>query len=374
MGWAEDATGGVVWDDAEPVVSYPALEGTVNSDVCVIGLGGSGLAAIAECRRRGLSVLGIDATRVGGGAAGRNGGFLLAGMAEFHHDAIARFGRARAVAAYQLTLEELDRMAAGGVGSFRRADSPAERADCEAHLNALLADGFPAAWHEGPDGEGVFVPTDAAFQPLARCRLEAKRVVSAGAHLFEATLATAIASGRVSTGGGTIHCATVIVAVDGGLEVLVPSLVGRVRTARLQMLATEPDPRVVIPRPVYSRWGYDYWHQRGDARIVLGGCRDLFVDDEWDVPAEPTRAVQDALERLLRDVIGSGARVSHRWAGQSAFTPDLLPVVEAVDDGVIAIGGYSGTGNIVGRLCGRAAVELAIDGRSETAAILAGPA
>jgi hypothetical protein len=37
---------------------------------------------------------------VAGGAAGRNGGFLLAGLAAFHHDAVAAHGRARARALY----------------------------------------------------------------------------------------------------------------------------------------------------------------------------------------------------------------------------------------------------------------------------------
>jgi glycine/D-amino acid oxidase-like deaminating enzyme len=49
----------------------------------VIGLGGSGLAAVLEARSLGLSVIGIDAGMVAGGAAGRNGGFLLEGTASF---------------------------------------------------------------------------------------------------------------------------------------------------------------------------------------------------------------------------------------------------------------------------------------------------
>src|SRR4051812_38447522 len=79
--------------------SFPHLATTIDADVCVVGLGGSGLACIAELLSLGLTadrVVGIDARAVGAGAAGRNGGFLLAGTADFYHDAVKQFGRDRA--------------------------------------------------------------------------------------------------------------------------------------------------------------------------------------------------------------------------------------------------------------------------------------
>ena len=80
------------WDD-DPVVAgwpgLPQLDTDVSTDVCVVGLGGSGLAAISELVDRGHDVVGIDAGRIAAGAAGRNGGFLLGGPATFLHDALA---------------------------------------------------------------------------------------------------------------------------------------------------------------------------------------------------------------------------------------------------------------------------------------------
>lgn len=69
-----------------------------------------------------------------------------------------------------------------------------------------------------------------------------------------------------------MHCQKVLVAVDGRLECLLPELKGRVRTARLQMLATAPV-AMRYTRPVYRRWGYDYWQQLPDGRIALGDAR-----------------------------------------------------------------------------------------------------
>jgi gamma-glutamylputrescine oxidase len=150
----------------------------------------------------------------------------------------------------------------------------------------------------------------------------------------------------------------------------VPELAGRVRTARAQMLATTPASRR-LGRPVYARWGYDYWQQLPDGRVALGGARDRGGDAEWIDEAVPTAAVQSELDRLLEG-LGIDGGVTHRWAGTIAFAEERLPVVEEVRPGVVACGAYSGTGNLLGPLAGRAAVEIAVDGASDLADVLSG--
>jgi glycine/D-amino acid oxidase-like deaminating enzyme len=97
-----------IWDNQKDWVSPPPLKGNVKCDVCVVGLGGSGLVAINELAKLGFSVVGIDALDVGAGAAGRNGGLILAGTADFYHDSVAKIGRSQALELYQQTLLELD--------------------------------------------------------------------------------------------------------------------------------------------------------------------------------------------------------------------------------------------------------------------------
>jgi glycine/D-amino acid oxidase-like deaminating enzyme len=365
-----------VWDDAQ-WTPLPRLEGDVTADVCVVGLGGSGLSAVGELLGAGASVVGIDAGMVGGGAAGRNGGFLLAGIAAFHHDAARELGRERAARIYRLTMDELERIAAETpdavrrTGSLRVAASADEAADCDAQLAAMRADGLPVEPYAGPEGRGLLFPLDASFQPLRRCRTLATRAVAAGAHLFEHSPAVSISGHAVATPTGTIHCGAVIVAVDGRLERLLPELEGRVRTARLQMLATAPAPEVTIPRPVYSRYGYEYWQQLPDGRVTLGGFRDHALDAEWTHAAEPTELVQSHLEGFLRETIGVRAPVTHRWAASVGYSSTLLPVLDEVRPRVWAAGGYRGTGNVVGALHGRAAAQLALTGASAIAGALA---
>jgi len=354
-----------VWDDGG-WAGLPALEGDARADVCVVGLGGSGLAAVDEALTAGASVIGLDGGQVAGGAAGANGGFLLAGAADAYHRTVARLGRPAARDLYGRTLAELDRMAAAApdlvrlVGSLRVASSAEEEGDCEEQLTALRADGFRAEPYRGAEGVGLLFPDDGATNPLARARRLATDAVARGARLFEQSPASALSADGVTTRAGLVRAGAVVVAVDGRLETLLPELAPRVRTARLQMLATAPTDEVAIPRPVYARWGYDYWQQLPDGRIALGGCRDRFVDDEWTLDSQPTAPVQQALEQILRDQLGVTAPVTHRWAASAGFARDLSPVVEEVRPRVFAAGGYSGTGNVLGAVCGRDAMRRAL--------------
>ncbi len=356
-----------VWDDGAWSV-FPALQGDITTGTCVIGLGGTGLTVIEELLARGEAVVGLDAADVAAGAAGRNGGFLLAGAYDFYHDAVRKHGRDRALAIYQATLVEMHRIAKAApgtvrfVGSRRIAADDWEVDDCRAQMHAMQADGLACEWYDGVDGVGLTFASDASFNPLARCRLLAQTAVREGAQLFSRSPVTAVQGTRVDTAQGTVHCDRVIVAVDGRLEVLLPELAGRVRTARLQMLATAPTTEIIVPCPMYYREGYEYWQQLPDGSIAIGGFRDHGGPSEWTLEATPTDAVQELLESFVREHLGVQAPITHRWAASAGYTESGLPVLEQVREGVWALGGYSGTGNVIGALSGRAVVAAALDG------------
>jgi glycine/D-amino acid oxidase-like deaminating enzyme len=323
-------------------------------------------AALTALEPLGIDVIGIDAADVGAGAAGRNGGLLLAGLADFHHDAVRSLGHEIAVSLYRRTLDELGAVyrefpgCSRQTGSLRIAASPAELADCRAQLAQMQRDGLPAEWYAGQEGEGLLVPTDGVMQPLVRVRAIARAALGAGARLHSQTGATFIAGTRVVTDRGTITCRRVIVAVDGRLELVLPELAPRVRTARLQMLATAPATDVSIPRPVYWRDGYEYWQQLPDGSIAIGGFRDTELEAEWTADATPTAGIQSRLEQFLREHVRTEAPITHRWAASVSYSESGAPICEEVRSGVFAIGAYSGTGNIVGALCARDAVRWAV--------------
>jgi gamma-glutamylputrescine oxidase len=364
-----------VWDDHE-WKPLPRLEGTVRADVCVIGLGGSGLAALEELAALGVSAVGLDAGAVGAGAAGRNGGFLLAGLAKFFHESVAQFGEATAVAIHRLTADEIQRQAREMpdlirlTGSLRLAADAKELADCQRHLAALRAGGLAAEPYTGPEGEGILLATDGVMQPLRRVRTMALGLRARGVPLYEGSPVRGLAPGSVVTEAGTVLCGTVIAAVDGRLEKIFPELGPRVRTARLQMLATAPAPEVNFPRPIYWRYGFEYWQQLPDRTVALGGFRDHALKAEWTHEVEPTGFIQGRLENFLREHLKVQALVTHRWAASVAYTADGLPVLEQVRERIWAVGAYSGTGNIVGALSARAAARLACGQPSDWAELL----
>lgn len=349
---------------------YPRLSGTRSADVCVVGLGGSGLTAVHALLDRGASVVAVDARQVASGAAGRNGGLLLAGLAPFYHDAAEALGRDRAKAFYLATMDEQDRIAAATpdhvrrTGSLRIAEDAAELEDCRAQREAMGQDGLPVEPHSGPFGEGLRFPTDLCFQPYARARALASRAVSRGAALFEDSGAVDISADGVRTERGEVRAGRVIVAVDGGLDKALPELSPRVRTARLQMIGTEPASDVTLDTPMYLRYGYEYVQQLKDGSLALGGFRDRFEAAEWTHEGAPTDEVQGLLESFLRTRMGTSARITHRWAASVGYTEGPLPIFEELRGGVIAAGGYSGTGNLVGALAGRAAAAWALGGSS----------
>ncbi len=354
-----------VWAD-RPWDGLPTLEGQVSVDVCVVGLGGSGLAAVDEALRLGKSVVGLDAGPVAGEAAGRNGGFLLAGMAESYHDALSRWDE-RARTMYQMTLNELDVLMAQPdsrrTGSLRIAASDEELAHIGSEIDALRMDGFPVEEYSGPEGDGALFPSDGVCNPMARCRAFAGGLLDEGALMFEQSRVTGVSPNRVETAGGRLNADHVVVAVDGRLESMFPQLEGRVKTARLEMVATEPF-APTFTRPVYTAWGFLYWQQLPDGRLALGGLRDRFLEQSWSVEPGPTEDVQAALDEYLVEM-GVEARVEHRWAGHAAYTPDRAPIFEELMPGVWVVGGYSGHGNVMGSIYGRAAVRSAVSGTSE---------
>lgn len=340
--------------------------------MCVVGLGGSGLACVDHLLKEGVTVIGIEAGTVGGAAAGRNGGILRAGTSLFFHDAAVKYGIDRAARMYSATIVERERLVfrfpeiSRRVGYLRLANDAEEERDCREQIAFLQQGPFPCGWYDGPSGRGLLIRDDAVIDPLARCRLEAADVVARGAGLFEQSRAVQVSKGVVETADGVARCRLVIVAVDGGLSIVLPELNDRVWPMRLQMLASGPHPAGLLPHAIGSRWGWDYAQQLSHGTIAFGGCRDVGGDAERTTDTNVSSSVQAALERRFRELTGLEPAVTHRWAATAGYTGNGLPVLGEVRPGVWATGGYCGTGNLFGAACGRAVARLALGRSSDT--------
>ena len=379
---------------------YAALEQRVTADVAIIGAGITGAACALWLARAGSRVIVLEQETVAHGASGRNGGFLIAGTAETYERAIALYGRERArrlftfSAANNQTVRELaaESEARGWAtgyrrtGSMRLADSPAELAEVQASLALLAEDGWPAETVDedhllpclrGHYLGGAYYPNDGELQPARFVLGLARLAAQAGATFYERTPALSVREAddavSIETSAGAVQAQTLIFATNAWLGELLSrlpepqtSLGSRsVTPTRGQMLATAPIAGRFFDCPIYAHYGYQYWRQLQDGRLVVGGWRDYAPDRDQSAPTQaPTDTVQQHLDRFLFETLTlpRATPITHRWAGLMAFTPDSLPVVGWAPGSqrVLLCGGYTGHGNAMAARCARVAADLAL--------------
>ena len=361
---------------------YPPLTGDERADAVVVGGGVTGLASARVFAEAGLRVRLLDARRVGSGASGRNGGFALRGFARPYSDL-------RMPELMRLTEETLERMSQLAGDAFRRAGSlyvfagEEELEAGRAEHDALATDGFAVKWLERDELPpvlsphylgGLFHATDGLLEPGRWVRQLAALATDAGVAIAEETSALALDGTTVTTSRGTVVGEHVVVATDGYTRGLLPELDGVLIPARNQVLATAPLRERYFEPAVYARYGYDYWQQTAGGRIVIGGRRDADLEAEFTDREGTTEVIQRELEALLAQLLGGLPKVTHRWSGLLAFTPDRLPLVGPLParPRVWAALGYSGHGNVLALACGEE-VARAILGRPDPRLALFNP-
>jgi gamma-glutamylputrescine oxidase len=364
----------------EPYEPRPPLTGEVEVEACVIGAGVGGLSCARRLARHGVETLVLERDTVAGGASGRNGGFLIAGLAPFHNDAIELYGREWAARAYARTLEAQEEMyalaaelgvgdAVRRVGSLRVSTSAEEADHVRRHVAALRDDGFPAELLERdalPPAlrasalNACLTDHDGSLQPARWIRALAADAERAGVRIHEGSEVRPPIDGGLIMEGGTVRARHVIVAADGALPRLVPAYEGRVRARRLHMVATAPLPERIVDRLVYARWGYEYFQQRPDGRVLAGGFGDIDGDASYTDSGEGDARIWDRIERWLREEIGVHAPITHRWTGTVGYSEERRPFVGPVPGrpGLWVAGGYSGTGNVPGFLAGQELADM----------------
>src|SRR5438046_10706245 len=93
---------------AHPVPERPALAGSADCDVCVLGGGIAGCSAALHLAERGYRVVLLEARAVGYGASGRSGGQTIFGLAVGQPKLARAVGRENAHRVFDLSIEALD--------------------------------------------------------------------------------------------------------------------------------------------------------------------------------------------------------------------------------------------------------------------------
>jgi glycine/D-amino acid oxidase-like deaminating enzyme len=232
-------------------------------------------------------------------------------------------------------------------------------------VEALREDGFPAELIERDDlpaalrrpfHNACLTPNDGAMHPARWIKALARAAEEAGARIYEGTPV------EIPLAALPVHARHVVVAADGALPALIPALADRVRARRLHMVATEPLPGRLVDCPVYARWGFEYFQQTPDGRLLAGGFSDVDGDASYTDRYEGDPAVWERIESYLAETLGVTAPITHRWVGIVGYTDDLLPFVGEVpgSPGLYAAGGYSGHGNVLGYMAGKELAYLVL--------------
>lgn len=347
--WMEEA--------ANELPRWEPIEGARREGTVIVGAGLAGLALAQSLRARGIDPLVVDGVGPGHGASGRNAGFVLRTHVSAYPAFRAAIGPELSLALLSLAAENHARVAAlapstahrrGGSLMLATAGDLDEARTLDEAAALLSADGVRAEKVAPPPGLlgydfAIALPDDGEVHPG---RLVASLARDVRGAVFEAR-SLDLATGRIAGASATIDAERIIVATNARLGELLPSLSRIVTPQRAQMLATAPVSKV-LDRPCYAGGGYDYFRQRDDGRVLLGGRRHLFFEAEETASTEISRDVQAALDAYLAAHLPftRGAAIEARWAGTMGFSADGLPLagrVPAAPDAWL-LGGFTGHG------------------------------
>lgn len=350
---------------------FGPLTETVRSDVCIIGGGFTGLSAALHLAEAGRSVTLLEAEQIGYGASGRNGGQLHSGQRRDQIWLERHLGADDAAKLWDLAeaAKDLVRQLISGhaidcgwtdglIEAAHTEAAFAEETDYVEHLHARygaaglsVLDRAQIAAATGSDRfvGGIRDASAGHLNPYAFARGIASAAAAAGARIYEGAHALRIeARGgrrRVATRSGAVDAETVVLAGNGYLAGLAPSVEARVLPINNYVVATEPLGQDAIERLIPgrecvadTRFVVRYWRPTTDHRLVFGGGETY----TRRLDPDPERLVRPYLIEIYPGL--ADVPIASAWGGTLAVTRHRLPLIRRVAPGLYAGCGYSGQG------------------------------
>jgi gamma-glutamylputrescine oxidase len=375
-------------DTAGPRPQYPALDGDRTCDVVIVGGGFTGLSAATHLAKSGTDVVLIEAHRFGDGASGRNGGQFGTGQRAWAEEMEAEFGFSRAKALFDLAEEAkahlLEFTASNGIDidfmpgqmsvahKQRYVDAYKAHAEIMAgrfgypHISFMDAKETAARLGSTHYFGGVRDTGTGHIHPMKLVIGTARAAAGAGAHLFENTVSTGIASVggkvRVTTPTGTVTAQKCLVAVNaygGGLEPVSAAHIMPIGSFIGATVPLDAFPDVLPGNEAVddSRFVVRYFRKSKDGRLLFGGREIYGVNDPKDIHIHIRRQIAE-LYPALKDI-----EITHGWGGYVGITMPRKPFVREVMPNVISAGGYSGHGVMLSNFFGKLYAETVAGNR-----------
>ncbi|MEM7670466.1 MAG: FAD-binding oxidoreductase, partial [Pseudomonadota bacterium] len=201
------------------------------------------------------------------------------------------------------------------------------------------------------------------INPMGYCRGLARAALAAGAEISTGVVVTGLhrepTRWRVETDQGTLNAANVILGTNAYTDDLWPGLKDVFSIVHYLQFATTPmgpDAAHILPgRQGLWDTGQIMFNYRRDAsdRLVIGtmgraiGTKEAGLTRRW------------AAKQIARVFPGLGpVDFEEAWHGQIAMTPDHLPRIHHLADGLWTPIGYNGRGITTGTLFGQAMADL----------------
>jgi gamma-glutamylputrescine oxidase len=379
-----------------PAPTRASLSSNIKTDVCIIGVGFTGLSAALHLANIGARAILIDAETIGFGASGRNGGQIHTGFRQTQRALERWLGEVHARDLWNLSEEAKllirELVTRYGIGCALKSElviaaddhgairpladdteylrshynySSARMMDAADTARELGTDVYPAARLDSGGGH---------LQPLAFARSLASAAEAAGARLCENTRAKRIEASehgvRVLCDGGTIDADHVILACDAYSGLLVPELAPYIAHVESFMTATEPLPdelyNNVLPNDsavADTRHVLDYFRKSEDRRMLFAGRETYFT-----VPTNIAAIVRPRMERVYPGL--KNVRTEYAWSGTVGITRTRMPHLGRLNARTVFAHGYSGQGVALANLGGKLLAE-AVTGNAERFDVLA---
>lgn len=374
------------------IPQQPALDRAISADVCVIGAGITGLATALELAKRKISVVVLDAHRVGWGASGRNGGQLGSGFNLYQTELEESVGKEVAHALWQITQDaksfvhelcaqhQLDiEFKPGIISAQHRARSvKASHEYCsfmnrEYDYNELqpLSKADIRERVQSDDYHGGAIDHGGGhIHPLKWVAGLAGAAQAAGAKLFERSEVLRIDAingsrgRRVITSMGSVRCETVVLAVNGYQDKLEPSSNSMVMPINNFIVVTESlgkQAEQLLPHDdavADSRFVVNYFRRVDNNRLLFGGGENY----SYRFPQNIEKTVRKAMRQVFPALAETG--IDYAWGGTLAITRSRLPYLARLSQDIYTAGGYSGHGLALAATYGSAIAEH-IDGQPD---------
>jgi glycine/D-amino acid oxidase-like deaminating enzyme len=357
-------------EEAPPGEVLPPLEGSSQADVAVIGGGLTGLWTALELRRRrpSASVLVLEAGRCGGGASGRNGGFLHGLWAALPR-LIDILGKDDAVAVASESTGVHDAVRALGEDVWLNETGMLMVSTAPAH-DPLLERAVSAAARVGRPEQAILVGRDEL--PLRSPVFRGAVLYRDGATVQPARLVRALRRAALAA-GAVIHEGTPVIGVDGAVvrtdrgavraeEIVLATNAAAARWPAARAIAAFRS-AIVLTEPVadlHERIGWERGEPVSDARTYLNYFR--LTNDNRLLMGSASGDLARA-EAALREIFPAltDVPIAARWDGAIDVSSDRLPVVATVPGMRVHYGvGYTGNGVGPSWLVGRALASLAL--------------